>query len=58
MGKFSISKINGVPGIEKDGWGGLSSNQDKVNPGVYIYLTEISDQGEIKTYSGDITLLQ
>ncbi|MFZ1257196.1 MAG: gliding motility-associated C-terminal domain-containing protein [Saprospiraceae bacterium] len=57
-GNLVFQKINGVPGIEKDGWGGLSSNQDKVNPGVYIYLTEISDQGEIKTYSGDITLLQ
>ena len=44
---------------EKDGWGGTTSgSQEKLNPGVFIYLIEIQDVDGPKIYTGDISLIQ
>lgn len=46
------------PGVEREGWDGKSKDGQKVNPGVYIYVAEIIDQGIMLKYSGDVTLIQ
>ncbi len=57
-GNLVFSKNNFSPGIEREGWDGTSSSNQKVNPGVYIYQVEITDQGINYKFSGDITLIR
>ena len=56
--KVEIQKIEFQPGIEKEGWDGRSGDQRKLNPGVYVFVTEIIDQGITYKYFGDVTLIQ
>ena len=57
-GNLVFQKKDFQPGIEREGWNGRSRDQQKVNPGVYVYLVEITDQGNKYTFFGDITLIQ
>jgi gliding motility-associated-like protein len=57
-GNLVFQKIDFQPGIEKEGWDGRSSSQEKLNPGVYVFLTEITDGGQTLSYFGDVTLIR
>ncbi|MBK7358810.1 MAG: gliding motility-associated C-terminal domain-containing protein [Saprospiraceae bacterium] len=58
-GNLVFSKENFVLNSEKDGWGGTTSgSQEKLNPGVFIYMIEIQDVDGPKIYTGDISLIQ
>ena len=54
----SSAKNEFQPGIEKEGWDGRSRDQRKLNPGVYVFVTEIIDQGISYKYFGEVTLIQ
>ncbi len=57
-GNLVFQKKEFQPGIEKEGWDGRSRDQRKLNPGVYVFVTEIIDQGISYKYFGEVTLIQ